>query len=89
MGLAQITLLLDSAMFTSQTQLPVHKTTQDKIVEGVSITGLGAFQLQWGLVQDSGLNLMADPSEVRLAYDQKEVGCVRLFLLLWLLLLLS
>lgn len=53
---------------------PVQINSQDKIVEGVSITGLGAFQLQWGLVQDAGLNLMADPAEVRLAYNQKKVG---------------
>ena len=49
---------------------------QDKVVEGVSITDLGAFQLQWGLFQDAGFNLMADPSELRLAYNQKKVGRV-------------
>lgn len=47
--------------------------SQDKIVEGVSISGLGAFQLQWGLLQDNGIDLMVDVAEVRMAYNQKKV----------------
>ncbi|CBJ26732.1 diguanylate cyclase/phosphodiesterase with PAS/PAC sensor(s) [Ectocarpus siliculosus] len=46
---------------------------QDKVVEGVSVSGLGAFQLQWGLLQDQGFNLMADTEEVRFAYNQKKI----------------
>ncbi|CAN0553456.1 unnamed protein product, partial [Ectocarpus sp. 12 AP-2014] len=46
---------------------------QGKVVEGVSVSGLGAFQLQWGLLQDQGFNLMADTEEVRFAYNQKKI----------------
>lgn len=62
----------------SQSAPHAHATTQGKIVEGVSFTGLGAFQLLWGLVQEAGLNLMADPSEVRLAYNQTKVRAAAL-----------
>ncbi|CAM9625082.1 unnamed protein product, partial [Ectocarpus sp. 4 AP-2014] len=28
---------------------------QDKVVEGISVSGMGVFQLQWGLLQDQGV----------------------------------
>ncbi|CAM9365902.1 unnamed protein product, partial [Discosporangium mesarthrocarpum] len=46
---------------------------KDQVVEGVSISGLGAFQMQWGLMQEMGVNLMVETSAVRFAYNQKQI----------------
>ncbi|CAM9296317.1 unnamed protein product, partial [Hapterophycus canaliculatus] len=62
------------AVITSvnRTDITEIEHLKDKVVEGISVSGLGAFQLQWGMLEDLGLNLMVDISEIRLAYDQKK-----------------
>eukprot|EP00873_Tetraselmis_striata_P034143 jgi/Tetstr1/454407/TSEL_041308.t1 len=42
-----------------------------KIVEAVSVTGLGACQLQWHELQRNGIDFMNDPKQVRFSYNQK------------------
>lgn len=36
-------------------------------MEAVSITGLGACQMQWRLMVDKGMNLLTDPKQVSVA----------------------
>jgi hypothetical protein len=44
-----------------------------KVVEAVSISGLGACQMQWRELQSRGLEFLVDPKEVRFAYNQKKI----------------
>jgi hypothetical protein len=44
-----------------------------KVVEAVSISGLGACQMQWRELQSHGLEFLIDPKEVRFAYNQKKI----------------
>ncbi|GAB5364379.1 hypothetical protein AAMO2058_000965100 [Amorphochlora amoebiformis] len=46
---------------------------EGKIVEAVSISGLGAAQMQWKLLQDKGYSLMTLPKQVRFAFNQKKI----------------
>jgi hypothetical protein len=44
-----------------------------RVVEAVSLSGLGACQMQWRELQSHGLEFLTDPKEVRFAYNQKNI----------------
>lgn len=46
-----------------------------KIVEAVSVTGLGACQLQWHELQRNGIDFMNDPKQVCLACCPQHLPC--------------
>ena len=46
---------------------------KDKIVEAVSITGLGACQMQWRLMTEKGMNFLMDPAQIIFAFNQKTI----------------
>ena len=58
---------------SNNTDITRLEDLRGKIVEAVSISGLGAAQMQWKLMTEKGLSLMTDPAQVRFAFNQKKI----------------
>jgi two-component system sensor histidine kinase TtrS len=58
---------------SNRTDINTIHDLRDKIVEAVSITGLGACQMQWRLMIEKGINFLVDPAQVVFAFNQKKI----------------
>jgi hypothetical protein len=51
----------------------VLQDLKDRVVEAVSISGLGAAQVQWREMMEQGMQFLSDPKQIRFAFNQRKI----------------